>query len=33
MKYISTKQQKADILTKALSRVAHENARKLTMGW
>lgn len=33
IKHITTDQQKADILTKALARLKHEQARLLTMGW
>lgn len=33
IKHITTDQQKADIPIKALSRIKHEQARQLTMGW
>jgi hypothetical protein len=33
IKAISSKRQKADILTKALTKQNHEEARKLSMGW
>jgi hypothetical protein len=33
IKPIASKQQKADILTKALTKQNHEEARKLSMGW
>jgi hypothetical protein len=33
VKHIRSEQQQADILTKALTRIRHEQARRLTMGW
>jgi hypothetical protein len=33
IKHVTTHLQKADILTKALARIKHEQARLLTMGW
>lgn len=33
IKHITSEMQKADILTKTLSRIKHEQARLLTMGW